>query len=78
LYCNLSDTKVNGKKAICEPILELTSTKLKGKINSNSSPKEFDSFITKNSLSTVHLKLITTLFSEAKSNKFTISIKEVK
>lgn len=78
LYCNLSDTKVNGKKISCEPILELTSTKLKGTINTNSSEKEIENFFTKNNFSITQRKLVITLFAETKSNKFTVNIKEVK
>ena len=78
LYCNLSDTKVNGKKISCEPILELTSTKLKGAINTNSTEKEIENFFTKNNFSVHQRKLVTTLFAETKSNKFTATIKEVK
>jgi hypothetical protein len=78
LYCNLSDTKVNGKKISCEPILELTSTKLKGKINSQSSNKVIENFYTENNFNASQKNLIISLFTEAKSNKFTVSIKQVK
>lgn len=78
LYCNLSDTKVNGKKISCEPILELTSTKLKGVINSKSSNKEIENFFTENNFNASQKNLITSLFAETKSNKFTVSIKQVK
>ena len=78
LYSNLSDTKVNGKKIKCKPILELTSTKLKGGINSKSSAKGIENFFTTNNFNTVQKNLVTTLFIEAKSNNFTVNIKQVK
>ncbi len=78
LYSNLSDTKVNGKKIKCKPILELTSTKLKGAINSESSVKEIENFFTTNNFSASQKSLITTLFAETKSNNFTVNIRQVK
>lgn len=78
LYCNLTDTKVDGKKISCEPVLELTSAKLKGAIRSGSSLKETENFFAKNNFSVVQKKLVTTLLEETKSNRFTLSIKEVK
>ncbi|HXH18380.1 MAG TPA: hypothetical protein VNJ07_04780 [Chitinophagales bacterium] len=78
LYCNLSDTKVNEKKINSEPVLELTSVKLKGAINSGSASKEIERFLEMNNFSSVHKKLVTTLFDEAKRNKFTVSIKKAK
>jgi hypothetical protein len=78
LYSNLSDTKVNGKKIKCKPILELTSTKLKVGINSKSSAKGIENFFTTNNFNTVQKNLVTTLFIEAKSNNFTVNIKQVK
>jgi hypothetical protein len=78
LYCNLSDTKVDGKKISCEQILELTSTKLKGAIHSHSTPKEIENFFVNNKFSVSQRELVTTLFAETRSNKFTVRIKEVR
>ena len=78
LYCNLCDTKMNGKKISCEPILELTSAKLKGAINSNSSKNEIENFFVKNDFSVAQKNVMTTLFAEAQSNHFTTNVKQVK
>ncbi len=78
LYCNLTETKVNGKKISSEPVLELTSAKLKGAIRSGSSLKEVENFLMKNKFSVVQKKLVTTLLKETKINRFTLSIKEAK
>ena len=78
LYCNLSDTKVNGKKINCEPVLELTSTKLKGTISSKSTTKDVEKFFVKNKFSDIHSKLVITLFAETKHNNFIVNIKQVK
>ena len=78
LYCNLSDTKVNGKSVRCEPILNLTSKKLKGKISSKSSDEETKMFLTRNRFNQKHRYLIATLFSEARSNNFTVFIQQAR
>jgi len=75
LYCNLTETKVDGKDMECRPILELTSTQLKGQINSNSSANEIESFFTKNNFSASQKNLVESLFKETKSNNFTVNIK---
>ena len=76
LYCNLVETKVDGKNMECRPILELTSTLLKGQINSHSSVKEIESFFTRNNFSASHKKLVIHLFEETKSNNFTVNVKQ--
>ncbi len=78
LYCNLSDTKVKGENMICEPILQLTSFKLKGEMNSNSSKKEVENFVAENDFTASQKLLIARLIEEAKSNNFTINIKQAK
>lgn len=75
MYSNLSDTKLNGKKMNCEPVLELTSKKLKGKINSNTSTKVMNTFFTQNNFTDAQRKFVTNLFKESKSNKFTTNLK---
>ena len=76
LYCNLSNTKVDGTTINTIPILELTSKKMKGSIDSNASIIDIRKFKTKNKFSVGQIKLIETLFNEAKSNKFTVRIKQ--
>ncbi len=78
LYCNLSDTKVDGMQTNCEPVLELTSTKLKGAISSKSTISEIERFFADNKFNASRKTLITSLLTEAKSNKFTVNIKQVK
>lgn len=77
LYCNLSDTKINGKSIVCEPILELTSTKLNGTINSASSVEEIERFFATNNFKAAQKNIVTMVFAEAKSNNFTVNIKHV-
>jgi len=75
LYCNLIETKVDGKDMECRPILELTSTKLKGQINSNSSEKEISDFINNNAFNEGQKQIIKKLFEETKCNNFAVNIK---
>lgn len=75
LYCNLVETKVDGKNIVCRPILELTSTKLKGQITSNSSEEEITNFLEANSFNEGQREIIERLLKETKSNNFTINIK---
>ncbi len=75
LYCNLVETKVDGKDMECRPILELTSTQLKGQINSNSSEKEISDFLNNNAFNEGQKQTIKKLFQETKSNNFTVNIK---
>lgn len=78
LYCNLSQTKVNGKSVRCEPILKITSSKLKGKISSNSSDTATERFCADNHFNHRQRSLITDLFSEARHNHFTVVIEQVR
>lgn len=78
LYCNLSEVKVEGIKMKSNAVLSLTSSKLKGTMSSESTLKEINNFIKINKLSTSQNKLINTIISEARQNKFTIIIKYLK
>lgn len=75
LYCNLEETRVDEKDVKCVPILELTSPILKGQITSNSSTDEIDKFIKENSFSDSHKETIRKLLEEARTNNFTVNIK---
>jgi len=55
--------------------LELTSTKLKGQINSNSSEKEISDFLSNNAFNEGQKQIIKKLFKETKSNIFAVNIK---
>lgn len=78
LYCNLVETQVGGKDVKCKPVLELTSAKLNGHINSISSEKEILDFVAGNNLNSSLRNIITKLFEEANTNNFTITIKNEK
>lgn len=74
LYCNLSEVTANGKKIKSEAILNLTSSKLKGTITSTSTKKNITNFFSENGFSTQQIKLLETIFAEAKQNNFIIQI----
>ncbi|MBL0332258.1 MAG: hypothetical protein IPP65_05405 [Chlorobi bacterium] len=78
LYCNLSEVTANGKKIKSEAILNLTSSKLKGVIASTSTKKDITQFFSENSFSDLQIKLVETIFSEAKQNNFIIQIQHSK
>ncbi|HPS28984.1 MAG TPA: hypothetical protein PLZ43_01930 [bacterium] len=78
LYCNLSEVIVDGVKMASTALLNLTSSKLIGDINSKSSVKEIKEFFEKNHLSKLQIKLVDTLMDEAKQNNFTIKIQYAK
>jgi hypothetical protein len=74
LYSNLSDVTANGKKIKSEAMLNLTSPKLKGKISSLSLKKDMVQFFSENTFSALQIKLVETIFAEAKQNNFIIQI----
>lgn len=75
LYSNLEDVFFNQKKVNTIAILKLTSSKLKGNINSLSKQKEKDFFLKENNFSINQAKLLKDLFQEAKENSFTVKVK---
>lgn len=78
LYCNLSEITANGQKIKSEAVLSLTSSKLKGAINSSSTKKEISLFFDENNFSTTQKALIETVIAEANQNKFIIQIQHSK
>ena len=76
LYTNLEDTEANGKDKNANPVLLLTSSKLKSEVNSNAEKVEIDKFFTKNKFKDTQKELITTLFEEAKTNHFLVILKK--
>ena len=74
LYCNLSDLTANGLKIRSEAVLSLTSSKLKGAINSSSTKKEITHFFDENNLSASQRVLIETVIAEANQNKFIVEV----
>jgi len=78
LYSNLTEVKANKKKVKYQVTLKLTSSKLKGSINSQNSKEEINSFAINNSFSTQHLNIVETIFKEARQNNFIIQIQNSK
>lgn len=76
LYTNLKNTEVNGKPKNAIPVLLLTSSKLKSELNSNASKTEFETFCTKNKLNNIQQTLVKTLFEEANTNGFLVTLKK--
>ncbi len=74
LYCNLSEVTANGQTIKSEAVLCLTSSKLKGAINSSSTKKEISVFFDENNISASQKGLIETIIDEANQNKFIIKI----
>ncbi|HCA42032.1 MAG TPA: hypothetical protein DEP28_02125 [Bacteroidetes bacterium] len=75
LYCNLKNISVNGKRMRCEPVLCLTSTKLKGSVTSKNNLNEIKKYFEKNKLSPLQIALINEVIKESKANKFTLKLK---
>jgi hypothetical protein len=76
LYSNLSEVFIE-KPYQTFPVLELTSTKIIGIINSNDTVTNVDKFMNDNIFSASQINFINNLFSEAKINNFTVSIKQM-
>ena len=74
LYCNLSEVTANGQKTESQAVLCLTSSKLKGSINSVSTKKEIAHFFDENNFSASQKNLIETVFAEANQNKFIVQV----
>lgn len=75
LYCNLTDVKVNGHGMKPKAILMLTSEKMKGHINSDSPSGDIEKFILLNGFSQKQKIYIEGIFEEARTNKFTILLR---
>ena len=56
--------------------MELTSTTLKGQIDSNSTTEDIALFLAENPFSQTQISVITKLFAEANANGFTVTIKQ--
>lgn len=74
LYCNLSEVTVNGQNVNSKAVLCLTSSKLKGAINSSSTKKEISHFFDENNFSASRKGLIETVIAEANQNNFIVKI----
>ncbi len=76
LYTNLKNTEVNGTPKNVIPVLLLTSSKLKSELNSTVSKTEFEIFCTKNKLNETQKNFLKTLFEEANTNGFLVTLKK--
>lgn len=74
LYSNLSEVSVEGKPLKSEAFLSLTSSKLKGAIDTSSSKEEITKFFNENKFSAAQKTLIETVVAEAKQNNFSVKI----
>lgn len=74
LYSNLLNVTSNGNSVKSKAVLSLTSVKLNGAINSNSTKTELNLFFVENNLSKAQINLIETLISEAQENNFIVKI----
>lgn len=76
LYCNLSGIMMDEALVEHQPVLQLTSDKLRGSINSDSPPEEIDVFFRLNHFNQSRVRAVSSLFAEANANSFTVRIKE--
>jgi hypothetical protein len=74
LYCNLSEVTVNEQNIKSDAILCLTSSKLKGAIDSLSTEKEISHFFENNGFSLTQKELVATVIDEAIQNSFTVKV----
>ena len=77
LYCNLTETAIIEQEIRCLPVLELTSTKLIGNINSHATTKAIERFVKRNKLSESQTNTIVKLFQESSDNNFFVKIKHI-
>jgi hypothetical protein len=78
LYCNLCETSVNGEKIPSKAVLNLTSAKIIGEINSQSSREEKIKFCKNNDISLGNELFINNIFEEANTNNFILKIGGIK
>ena len=76
LYSNLSEVFIENPYQTF-PVLELTSTKIKGMIDSNDTVLKVEKFLIDNTFSESQINFINNLFSEAKINNFAVRIKKM-
>lgn len=74
LYSNLCNVKCDDTLMQHKAVLRLTSTKLKGRITSNSSDVEIEQFCSANTLQSRHRATIGALIKEANANNFIVVI----
>ena len=78
LFSNLIQVKANNINVSYTSVLELTSFKLSGSICSDDSDVAITKYFEKNAFSKQRKTFLIRLFDEAKTNNFTVNIKQVK
>lgn len=74
LYSNLSEVIIDGKRLKSEAVLSLTSSRLKGTIDSLSNKESIEFFFNENKFSASQKTLVEAVIAEAKQNKFSVKI----
>jgi len=77
LYANLSHVQINGKTYLTKAVLQLTSTKIIGKVSSNDKQTEITHFLNTNKFNLKTTQLIKELFLGAKTNNFIVQIQQI-
>lgn len=77
LFTNLKEITVSNKRFNHIPTLQLTSASLKGKINTNSSPKALSVFFSENNMNNSQQDLIFALLKESRTNGFILTISSI-
>lgn len=77
LYCNLTEVKIEDTYFTPKPVLKLTSSKLSGKISSQSSTSEIEKFVSAAGFNMNNIEIVNRLFTEANANNFEVIIEGV-
>ena len=78
LYCNLEKVMIGNLEYKPKAVLNLTSTKIVGKLKSGDSQNKIEKFLSLNKIISSKQKFILDLFNEAETNNFKIIIQSVK
>jgi hypothetical protein len=76
LYTNLQNVKYGEKSVNYKVVIRLTSSKMKGAINSDASIEVLENFANKNLINSRQKQFIEKLFEEARANNFTIILEK--
>ena len=76
LYTNLKNVKFGERRLKHKTMIRLTSSKLIGSINSNSSQGIVKSFVVRNSLGVRQAEFLIKIFQEARANNFIITLEK--
>ena len=77
LYSNIENVEIENKIYFIQSVLELTSSLLRGQIDSTKTDKEKNAFFHLNKFSETQIQFIKTLFEEAVINNFKVVIKQI-